>query len=76
MKKTQVEMSRSELLSLPVSFDLMVAARALGIGRTLAYGMAKRGQFPVRVLRLGNMYRVTRADLLQVLGVAEHDTAA
>ena len=69
--KTQNAMTRDELLSLPVSFDLMVAARALGIGRTLAYNMAKRGQFPVRVLRLGNRYRVTRADLLRVLGMSD-----
>lgn len=71
---TQTRMTRAELLALPVSFDLMVAARALGIGRTLAYSLAKRGQFPVRVLRLGNRYRVTRADLLRVLGVADDET--
>lgn len=71
MKKKQVGMTRDELLALPVSFDLMVAARALGIGRTLAYDMAKRGQFPTRVLRLGTRYRVTRADLLRVLGVTD-----
>jgi len=69
-------MTRDELLALPVSFDLKVAARALGIGRTLAYDMAKRDKFPVRVLRLGNRYRVTRADLLRVLGVADDDVAA
>jgi hypothetical protein len=74
--KTQNTMTRDELLALPVSFDLMVAARALGVGRTLAYDMAKRDQFPVRVLRLGNRYRVTRADLLRVLGVADDDAAA
>lgn len=69
-------MTRDELLALPVSFDLLVAARALGIGRTSAYDMAKRDKFPVRVLRLGNRYRVTRADLLRVLGVADDDVAA
>lgn len=69
-------MTHEELMALPVSFDLMVAARALGIGRTLAYDMAKRGRFPVRVLRLGNRYRVTRADLLRVLGVANQDEGA
>jgi len=73
---TQNAMTRDELLALPVSFDLKVAARALGIGRTLAYDMAKRDKFPVRVLRLGNRYRVTRADLLRVLGVADDDVAA
>lgn len=73
--KTQEGMTRDELLALPVSFDLMVAARALGMGRTLAYDLAKRGTFPTRVLRLGNKYRVTRADLLRELGEAEGEAA-
>jgi predicted DNA-binding transcriptional regulator AlpA len=75
MEKTKRGMTRAELLALPVSVDLMVAARALGMGRTLAYDLAKRGQFPVRVLRLGNRYRVTRADLLRTLGVTESEVA-
>jgi len=66
-------MTYEELMALPVSVDLMAAARALGIGRSLAYDMAKRGRFPVRVLRLGNRYRVTRADLLRVLGVVDQE---
>ena len=64
---TQI-MSRAELLSLPVSMDLVTAARALGIGRTKAHELARTGNFPVRVLRLGNKYRVARADLFRVLG--------
>lgn len=70
---TGAGMTYEELMALPVSVDLMVAARALGIGRSLAYDMAKRGRFPVRVLRLGNRYRVTRADLLRVLGVVDQE---
>lgn len=70
---TRSGMTYEELMALPVSVDLMVAARALGIGRSLAYDMAKRGRFPVRVLRLGNRYRVTRADLLRVLGVDQEE---
>jgi hypothetical protein len=31
--------------------DLMTAARALGLGRTKAYDLARRQQFPCRVLR-------------------------
>lgn len=66
--KVQRGMSRDELLALPVSVDLVTAGRAVGMGRTLAYDLAKRGQFPVRVLKLGNAYRVPRADLLRYLG--------
>ncbi len=65
-------MSRDELLSLPVSVELWpTAARALGIGRTTAYELARRDELPVPVLRLGSRYRVNRADLLRALGVTD-----
>lgn len=69
-------MTRAELLSLPVTVDLPLAARAVGMGRTLAYDMAKRGEFPVRVLKLGNRYRVARADLLRYLGEVDGPAGA
>lgn len=40
------------------TIDLMTAARALGLGRTKAYDLARRQQFPCRVLRIGDTYRV------------------
>jgi len=58
-----------ELLALPAVIDLETANRALMIGRSTGYGLAKQGQYPVRVLRLGNAYRVVTADLLKLLGV-------
>lgn len=70
------EMSRGELLRLPVSVDIVAAGRACGVGRTLAYDMARRGVFPVRVLKLGNRYRVARADLLRYLGEDDGGTRA
>lgn len=69
-------MTQAELEALPVSFDLMVACRAHSIGRTLGYDLAKRGEFPCRVLKIGNRYRVTRADLLRSLGIGEQVGAA
>jgi hypothetical protein len=59
-----------ELHALPTVVDLMTAARALGIGRTQAYQLAKAGQFPVRIIRVGTAYHVPTAELLKVLGVA------
>ncbi|GAB3494021.1 DNA-binding protein [Amycolatopsis cihanbeyliensis] len=56
--------------------DLLTAGRALGLGRTLAYELAKKDEFPCRVLRLGNSYRVVTADLLRVLGVEGEGDAA
>jgi predicted DNA-binding transcriptional regulator AlpA len=68
----QLAMTRAELLALPVSVPLWPdGAKALGLGRTLAYELAQRGDFPVRVLRLGNKYRLARADLLRYLGEAD-----
>jgi hypothetical protein len=52
------------------TIDLMTAARALGLGRTKAYDLARRQQFPCRVLRIGETYRVPTAGLLELLGLA------
>ncbi len=69
-------MSRDELLGLPVAVELWpTAAAAFGMGRTQAYELAKCGEFPTPVLRLGNRYRVTRADLLRALGISEGEPA-
>lgn len=68
-------MSRRELLDLPPSIDLVTAGRALRIGRTKAYELARAEDFPARVLRLGNAYRVVTADLLRLLGIEEDDAA-
>lgn len=63
-------MSREDLLALPVAVDLETSNRALGLGRSKGYELAKRGAYPCRVLRLGNAYRVVTADLLDLLGLA------
>ena len=62
-------MTRSELLALPVAVDLTTAARALGLGRSTAYDLARRREFPCRVLHVGSTYRVPTAELLRVLGI-------
>lgn len=63
------QMTPEELLALPVSVSLITAGRAFGMGRTKAYELAKRNEFPCRVIRIGPAYRVARADLLRALGV-------
>ncbi|MCX5271262.1 MULTISPECIES: integrase [Streptomyces] len=60
----------AELLALPAAVDLATAGRALGLGRTKTYELAQRGEFPVRLLRLGTAYRCVTADLLDLLGIA------
>lgn len=68
-KATTPAMTLEELLSLPVSVDIVTAGRAFGCGRTKAYELVQRGEFPCRVLKLGLTYRVARADLFRVLGI-------
>lgn len=62
-------LSRDELLALPVTVDISTAARALGLGRSTAYDLARCGEFPCRILRIRSSYRVPTAELLKVLGV-------
>ncbi len=45
-------------------------ATRLGIGRTLAYDLARRNDLPVATIRLGRRLVVSRAALERVLGVA------
>lgn len=66
---TTEPMSREELLALPVSVDLATAGRALGIGRTKAYELLRRDEFPVFTYRLGSRVRVPTERLLEFLGV-------
>lgn len=69
-------MSVDELRALPVAVDLPTAGRAWGIGRNKIHELARAGQAPFPVLRLGNSYRVTRADLLRSLGITPDMEAA
>ncbi|WP_275294620.1 helix-turn-helix domain-containing protein [Amycolatopsis sp. La24] len=62
-------MTVAEAAALPAVVDLMTAARALRIGRTTAYALAREGGFPCPVVRVGGGYRVPTAGLLRVLGL-------
>lgn len=61
-------MSPAELDNLPVTVDVPTAGRAFGLGRSLSFELARRGDFPVRVIRCGRLLRVARADLVAGLG--------
>lgn len=54
--------------ALGMTTDLETAAEIIGIGRTLAYELAKNGTFPVRLIRLGRRVVVPTADLTRLLG--------
>src|SRR3954468_5290417 len=53
--------------------DLPTAARIFGLGRALAYELAKNGDFPVPVIRIGPRYRVPTAPLLTALHLPAAD---
>ena len=59
----------AEVAPLPAVTDLVTAGRALGLGRTKAYQLARAGTFPCRVIRAGNTYLVPTAGLLDMLGL-------
>ncbi|GAA0252836.1 hypothetical protein GCM10009527_056210 [Actinomadura nitritigenes] len=63
------QMSQDELLALPTTISVDTAARAMGLGRTRAYQLARRGEFPCKVIRIGASYRVVTVDLRRLLGI-------
>lgn len=64
-------MTLREIARLPAVVDVVTAARALGVGRTTAYALARTGEFPCPVIRVGSGYKVPTAGLLRVLGLAD-----
>jgi hypothetical protein len=62
-------MTLAEVMALPVITDVVSAGKALGMGRTRSYELARAGSFPCRVVRVGKTYHVPTADLLALLGV-------
>ncbi len=58
-----------QVRALGVRTDLVTAAEAGGIGRTLAYDLARRGELPFPVRRIGARYVVPVAGLLEFLGL-------
>jgi predicted DNA-binding transcriptional regulator AlpA len=62
-------LSIEDLLGMPAVVDVATAGQALGIGRTTSYRLARSGQFPCRIMRVGTSYRVPAVELLRVLGL-------
>ena len=55
--------------NLGLTTDIATAGAILGIGRSRAYVLAKAGNFPVRIIRVGRSYVVPTAALLDLLGL-------
>jgi len=53
---------------LGMTTDVATAGAILGIGRSKAYELAKSGEFPVQLIRIGRRYLVPTGALLALLG--------
>ncbi|MDX3237182.1 helix-turn-helix domain-containing protein [Streptomyces sp. ME03-5709C] len=69
-------LTADEVLDLPATTDLETAAAAFGIGRTTAYDLARRNEFPCRVIRAGRVLRVATADIIRTLGLEDRAAVA
>ncbi|MCE7007063.1 helix-turn-helix domain-containing protein [Kibdelosporangium philippinense] len=67
-------MTLAEAAELPTVVDLVTAARALGVGRTTAYALARQGKFPCSVYQVGGSYRVPTMEVLRLLGLVATDS--
>lgn len=57
--------------ALGTTTDIVTVAAVLGIGRTSAYQLARDGEFPVPVTRVGRRFIVGVPHLLRAIGAAE-----
>lgn len=60
-------MDHAELSALPPLVDVPTAARALGIGRGLAYDLVRSGSWPTPILRMGKLIRIPTAPLVRLV---------
>ena len=65
----------AQVRGLGMATDVETAASVLGIGRTTAYSLARSGEFPVPVIRVGKRYVVSVEGLLTVLGAGDASQA-
>lgn len=59
-----------DIRSWPAAADIPPACAALGISKSYGYELIKRGEFPVKTLKVGRKTRVLTADLMRVLGIS------
>lgn len=60
-------MTSTATIASPRTASVPDAGEALGISRATAYRLARSGDFPVRVLKIGKQLRVSIADLNRYL---------
>lgn len=63
-------MTDDELRRLPALLTVPHAGRVLGVGRTVAYQLVRRGEWPTPVIRVGAKIWIPRSPLLEFVGVS------
>jgi len=58
-----------DLIDAGPTVGLPLANKSLGISHAHGYMLAKRGDYPVRLLKLGSSYRVVTSELWALLGI-------
>ena len=60
-------MNRTELDELPPVLVVPTAAKVLGIGRSLAYELVRRGEWPTTVLHVGKLIKIPTQPLIRLV---------
>src|SRR5215216_3368595 len=69
MAETETLFESAEIRHAPETCSVETAAVRLGIGRSLAYQMAREGRFPVPIIRAGRKIVVPTRSLDRALGI-------
>lgn len=65
------EWTLADVRKLPPTVDMRTAAEILGVSYSLAHRQYQQGEWPTRVLKLGNRLRVPTQELRRLLGVED-----
>jgi len=68
--RTEVVWTAQAVHGLGLTTDVETVAAILGIGRTKAYELAKNGEFPIKIVRVGRRYVVPVQAILHLLDAA------
>jgi hypothetical protein len=76
MTRTARVWSEQDIRALGTKTNLRTAASIFGIGRTKAFDLARKGTFPVPLIRVGHVYVVPVAPILRALGLEREELSA
>lgn len=73
--QTKLRPRLEEVRTWPATVSVPTACRPLGISTSHGYALVARDEFPARVIRAGNCYRVVTASLVRTLADEPSDAA-